>query len=254
MSWFGPLLPGAGQQQAAGGAANVTPGKATVTITAFAPTVTVSNNVVVTPGKSTVTITSFAPTVLTPRTVTPGTATATITAFAPTVTTSNNIVITPGKATVTITAFAPTVTTSNNIVITPGKATVGITSFAPAVDISTGDVPIIIIGGDDAPRRRRKKRKEPEHEDLFKQIERTIHALLHPDEERRDQAASGPVAELQPSQSTAAALEAEYAALLGLAEESHQSLQALGRIRREIDQYIARQNEEEEEASLMMFL
>ena len=48
-----------------------------------------------------------------------------------------------------------------------------------------GDAPpeptVILIGGDDAPRRRRKPRTRKEQHDLFRELETTVHQLLHPD-------------------------------------------------------------------------
>lgn len=106
---------------------------------------------------------------------------------------------------------------------------------------------VILYGGDDAPRKRRKRR---ERDDFFQQIERTIHALLHPVEATPMAGAASPDAAADIGN-----LEREYQALVGLAQESHESLQALGQIRRDIDAYIeAKRAEEEEEEAIMLML
>ncbi len=108
---------------------------------------------------------------------------------------------------------------------------------------------VIIYGGDDAPRK--KKRKEAPREDFFKAIERSIHALLHPEEvqDTQDESRADTQGAVNPSD-----LERQYQALVGLAEDNHRSLQALGVIRQEIDAYIAKREQEErdDEEFLMM--
>lgn len=137
------------------GAASVTPGIATLTLTAFAPTVTATANQTLTPGTAslaltartptatvntgltpgtaTLALTAFAPSVVTPTSVTPGTATLTLTAFTPAVTTGASSTLTPGLATLALAAFAPTVTATANQSLTPGIATLTLTAFAPTV-------------------------------------------------------------------------------------------------------------------------
>lgn len=64
MSWaFTPLLAAAGLLASAGGGVTATPGTASLTITTYAPTVTVTNNQTVTPGVASLTLTTYAPTV-----------------------------------------------------------------------------------------------------------------------------------------------------------------------------------------------
>ena len=88
----------------------ITPPVAALTLTAFAPTVTATQNQRVTPPVAALVLTAFAPTVLTPRLVTPPVAALVLTAFAPTVLTPR--LVTPPIAALVLTAFAPTVTVS----------------------------------------------------------------------------------------------------------------------------------------------
>lgn len=142
-------------KEAAAGGTSVTPGIASLTLTAFAPTVTATANQTLTPGTASLTLTArtptatvntrltpgtatlaltaFAPSVATPTSVTPSTATLTLTAFAPTVTTGASSTLTPGIATLTLTSFTPTVTATANQSLTPGTATLTLTAFAPTV-------------------------------------------------------------------------------------------------------------------------
>jgi hypothetical protein len=112
----------------------VTPGTAGAALSAFAPTVTATQNQRVVPGTASIALTGFAPTVLAPRLVTPGTATLSLTALAPTVLAPR--LITPGTASLTLAAFAPTVTVGaggGGITVTPGPASLHLTTFAPTV-------------------------------------------------------------------------------------------------------------------------
>lgn len=68
----------------------VTPGVAALSLTGFAPTVTVSDNIIVTPGVAALNLATFAPTV----------------------TASDNLVVTPGTLALLLSTFAPTVTVS----------------------------------------------------------------------------------------------------------------------------------------------
>ncbi len=109
----------------------VTPGVASLTTILFAPTVTVTNNVLVTPDVASLALTGFAPTVSTPVSVTPGVAVLTLATFAPDVSVSSGLVLTPGVASLTLTAFAPTVSTP--VSVSPGLATLTLSTFAPTV-------------------------------------------------------------------------------------------------------------------------
>jgi hypothetical protein len=120
----------------------VTPGTASLTTARFAPTVSVSDNKLVTPGIASLSLTAFAPTVTTTAgggaTVTPGTAALSLTTFAPTVALSDHKLVSPGTASLTLTAFAPAVVTSLNQLVTPGTAHLTLTGYAPTV---TGSAP-----------------------------------------------------------------------------------------------------------------
>ena len=84
---------------------------------------------VITPTTPTLTLTAFAPTVSTPRLATPTTATLVTTALAPSVTVDRTI--TPTTAIATTATYAPTVLTPR--LVTPTTATLSISAFAPSV-------------------------------------------------------------------------------------------------------------------------
>lgn len=111
----------------------VTPGVATLTITAFAPTVGVTDLITVAPGVATLTVTTFAPTIQVTDliTVAPGLATLSLTAFAPTIGVTEHIAVAPGVSTLTITAFAPTVQVTGDVTVSPGVASLTLTAYAP---------------------------------------------------------------------------------------------------------------------------
>ncbi len=118
---------------------SVTPGIATLTLTAQTPTVTTTNNIAVTPGIATLTLTARTPTVTATNsiTLTPGTASLTTTRLTPTVTVSANQTLTPGTASLVTSLFTPTVATTNNQFVTPGVATLTLTAFTPTVTVPT---------------------------------------------------------------------------------------------------------------------
>ena len=245
----------------------VIPGTASLTLTTFAPTVATPRNV--TPGIATLTLTTFAPTVATPRNVTPGTASLTLTSFAPTVTTTAHVNVTPGTASLVLTLFAPTVAAGGNkevipgtasltlttfaptvdagasVEVTPGTASLTITRYAPTVEVSIDDVDVVIFGGDDAPPKKRKRRKE-RHE-LFRELEATIHALLHPAPEVEEDA---PI----PAPLEAGTARQLVDELVVLAEGQHQLIQRAAALRAELAQLETARREQEEEDEFLMFM
>lgn len=120
------------------GSANVTPATGSLTVTGFAPTISVSDNKSATPATGTITLTGFTPTVSLSdnKDATPGTATITLTGFAPTVSLSDNKDATPGTASIVITGFAPTISVTTNTAVTPGTASITVTGFAPTVAVA----------------------------------------------------------------------------------------------------------------------
>lgn len=116
----------------------VTPGTASLSLSAFAPAVAVSDNKTVTPGTASLSLSAFAPTVTATQhvTVTPGAASIALAAFAPTVTASDHKTVTPGTAALALSAFAPVVSVANNQTVTPGTASLSLATFAPAVSVS----------------------------------------------------------------------------------------------------------------------
>lgn len=103
----------------------VTPGTATLALTAFAPVVSVSDNKLATPGVVSLTTARFAPVI--GLAVIPPTAALTVTAFAPVI----GLAVIPPVAMLALTAFAPAAVIGT--VVTPGVAALTLTGFAPAV-------------------------------------------------------------------------------------------------------------------------
>jgi hypothetical protein len=113
-------------------AQTATPTTASLTITTFAPTVSVPNNITVTPTTKALVLSTFAPTVSTPRLVTPATTSLTLATFAPDVRIGN--IVTPSTRALTLTTFAPTVTVAaGGVTVTPTTAALSLTAFAPNV-------------------------------------------------------------------------------------------------------------------------
>lgn len=114
----------------------VTPTTASLTTSAFAPTVTTTNHQTATPGVASLTTATFAPAVATTdhQIATPSTASLTLSTFAPTVTVeAQSVTVTPSTATLSTATFAPTVTASDHKVATPTTRALALTAFAPTV-------------------------------------------------------------------------------------------------------------------------
>ena len=106
---------------------------------------------------------------------------------------------------------------------------------------------ITIIGGDDAPRSRRKRRKE--RRDIFREMEATIHGLLHPESETVQEVGVEPVA--------AGAARHALDELVVLAQGQHDLLQRAAALRAALREYeTARQaaiEQDEEDAMIWLF-
>lgn len=253
------------------GAIEVTPSPAVLTLALFAPTVVAGGHQLITPITATLTLLTFAPAVVVNQIVTPGPASLIVTMFAAAVSISDHVTVTPGTATVVLTPWAPSVAVSNHLTVVPGAASLTLTPWAPTIQIGgsvtaepppaglvvTGfpptvviaehETPIIIYGGDDAPRKRRKRTEQAPHAHFFQDIEHTVHRLLHPEEHAASRETPVSVGTDEP--------ERRYDTLVRSAQDSHESLQALGHIRRELDAYLeARRAEEEEEDAMLMLL
>ncbi|KKN73413.1 hypothetical protein LCGC14_0401160 [marine sediment metagenome] len=127
----------------AAGGVTVTVPVASLTLTGFAPTVTVSDHQSVTVPVASLALTGFAPTVTATANITVEipVASLALAGFAPTVTTTANISIEVPVASLALSGFAPTVTaTGNQSVIVP-VASLTLTGFAPTVT-ATGNVSI----------------------------------------------------------------------------------------------------------------
>ena len=92
-----------------------------------------ANPQLVTPGTASLTLTAFVSTVSAPRLVTPGVAALVLTAFIPTV--RLGTIVTPGVLALTLTAFVATVRL--NSIVTPGVATLTLTAFVATVTVGT---------------------------------------------------------------------------------------------------------------------
>lgn len=118
-------------------------------------------------------------------------------------------------------------------------------STAAAESEDSGNPPTIIItGGDDAPKSRRKRRKETH--DTFREMEATIHGLLHPGPETVQEVGVEPVA--------AGAARHALDELVVLAQGQHDLLQRAAALRAELKQLEdarARMLEQDEEDALI---
>lgn len=116
----------------------VTPGLVALVTALFAPTVTVTEHQTVTPGLVALTLATFAPTVTASdhQSVTPGVVALTLSTFAPTVSVSDNVTVTPDVASLTLATFAPSVAVSDNIIVTPDVVTLNLSAFVPVVTTS----------------------------------------------------------------------------------------------------------------------
>ena len=85
------------------------PGKLSLTLTTFAPTVTATTNVRAVPSTAALSLTAFAPSARAPRLCTPGALSLTTSVFAPSVLLSDNKRAVPGVLALSLMAFAPNV-------------------------------------------------------------------------------------------------------------------------------------------------
>ena len=109
----------------------VTPGTLALTLTEFAPTVTVDYEAV--PGVLALSLAAYAPTVLTPRLVTPSTLALSLTSYAPTVSTPR--LVTPSTLALNLTTHAATVLTPR--LVTPGTLVLSLTFYSPGIILGT---------------------------------------------------------------------------------------------------------------------
>ncbi len=112
-----------------GGGTTVTPGVINLVLSTFAPTVSTPR--LVTPPKLSLVLAAFVPTIATPRLVTPTTIVLSLSTFAPTVSTPR--LVTPTTTALTLSTFAPTVTVSADKIVTPGVLALSLSTFAPTV-------------------------------------------------------------------------------------------------------------------------
>lgn len=109
-----------------GGGTTVTPGTASLTLSAFAPQ---ANQRINAASPTALTLAAFAPTVSSTanQTVTPGTLALVLAAFAPQL----RETLTPATLAMALSAFAPTVTAAADQTVTPGVLALTLASFAP---------------------------------------------------------------------------------------------------------------------------
>jgi len=119
---------------------SVTPGVVATTTQRYTPTVTATDNKSAAPGLATLTSTSYPPTVAATAdlTVTPGLVTLTSTPRLPTVTATADVTVAPPTTTTTVTRYVPTVTATADVELTPGFASVTSTRYTPTVSITAG--------------------------------------------------------------------------------------------------------------------
>jgi len=114
----------------------VTPDVKALTVATFAPTVVASDNKEVTPSALSLTISTFAPTVQVGTNLTPATLALTVTTFEPTVSVSDHKSATPSTLALTISTFEPTVLVSDHKLVTPGTLSLATTTFEPTVSVT----------------------------------------------------------------------------------------------------------------------
>lgn len=124
------------------GGVTVTPSTASLTSSAFAPTVTASDHKTVTPSTATLSGSTFAPVVTVGTIITPATISLATAAFAPTVSISDHQAATPDTASLTLSTFAPTVTASDHKTVVPDVVSLSTAAFAPTV--TTTDHKVVI--------------------------------------------------------------------------------------------------------------
>lgn len=134
---------------------NITPGVGELTLTGYAPTVSVSDNKNVLAGVGALDFTGFAPTWSTapaggPGVANPGTGELTLAGFAPTVSVTTNLLVRPDVGSLTLTGFEPTVATPRNV--TPDVGALALTGLEPTVAVTTNllvrpDVGVLTLTG-----------------------------------------------------------------------------------------------------------
>lgn len=113
---------------------SVTPGVASLALTAFAPTVTAPDHQLVTPTTASLASATFAPTisVTANQLLTPATAALSSATFAPRI----DLAVIPAAAALVTASLPPTVTASDHKVAVPATASLSTSSFAPTVTIT----------------------------------------------------------------------------------------------------------------------
>lgn len=117
----------------AGGPIVVTPPTLALTLTAFAPTVIITDDKVVTPPTLALVLTTYAPTILTPRLVTPSTLALLLTAYAPSVNIGVNI--TPGTLALILSFYIPAIEITEHVKVTPATLALVLTAYSPTVSV-----------------------------------------------------------------------------------------------------------------------
>lgn len=114
----------------------VLPGTGAATLAGFAPTPSVTNNVVVAVGVGVLSFAGFSPSVAVTahQNITPGTGVGTLSGFSPTVQTPRNVL--PGLGQLTFNGFSPTVAASAGAGASPGTGQLAFTGFSPTVNVT----------------------------------------------------------------------------------------------------------------------
>ena len=172
---------------AAGGGTAITPDKADLTLTGYAPSVARTEHHDISPGKADLTITGYAPTVESGAgiSITPDAAALTLTGYAPTVTRSEHITVNPETGALIITSYAPTVDNPTSVSITPDAATLVLEGFAPSV-VNSGDA-VVSTGPVPAGGGRRRRRWQVEHKDELYEFDSPQEAFLWLQSQEREE-------------------------------------------------------------------
>lgn len=116
----------------------VSPATAALTVSAFAPSMSVTDNKTVVPGALSTGLTRYALSALMTANVAviPGSVATTVAQNAPTVYVTNNVAVEPGTNSVVTDRYSPAVLVTENQFVVPGSGIVAINAYPPSVAVS----------------------------------------------------------------------------------------------------------------------
>jgi hypothetical protein len=114
----------------------VNPATGQLTLTGFAPSLTVTANQTVSPAKGDLTLTGFAPAISVSGAtiISPDAGQLTLTGYAPTVTVTEHIIVNPLTGALVLTGYAPTI--GQGVTVNPGAGLLTLTGFAPNISVT----------------------------------------------------------------------------------------------------------------------